>query len=108
MWWLIAGVPYENWLLIFDDAENVSYISNRYIPQTRGFRHVIITSRNINWRTLHVDGIELTEFKPEENGGSFSANAFPHLRSLTSKLSPRRSERMPSLWRSADLRMRRS
>src|SRR5260370_3767226 len=55
----------ENWLLIFDDAQNASLIS-KYIPQSPGRGHVIITSRDIRWRSLHVEGIELTEFKPHE------------------------------------------
>jgi tetratricopeptide (TPR) repeat protein len=62
---LIAGVPFERWLLIFDDAQNASVIS-RYIPQSRGLGHVIITSRDIRWQALRVDGIELTEFELDE------------------------------------------
>jgi tetratricopeptide (TPR) repeat protein len=62
---LIAGEPFENWLLIFDDAHNASVIS-RYVPQSRGHGHVIITSRDIRWQALRVDGIELTEFKLAE------------------------------------------
>jgi len=62
---LIAGVPYENWLLIFDDAQSASVIS-KYIPQSRGFGHVIITSRDLHWQALHVEGIELNVFEPSE------------------------------------------
>ena len=62
---LAEGDPVEDWLLIFDDAQSAAAL-NRYIPQSREGGHVIITSRNITWQTLHVDGIELTEFKPEE------------------------------------------
>ncbi len=62
---LVAGVPTEKWLLIFDDAKSASVIS-KYIPQSRGFGHVIITSRDLRWQTLRVDGIELTEFKVDE------------------------------------------
>jgi tetratricopeptide (TPR) repeat protein len=62
---LIEGDPYENWLLIFDDAQSASDLS-RYIPQSQGYGHVIITSRDIRWQALRVDGIELTEFKLEE------------------------------------------
>jgi tetratricopeptide (TPR) repeat protein len=62
---LAEGDPVDNWLLIFDDAQSAAAL-NRYIPQSRERGHVIITSRNIRWQTLRVDGIELTEFKPEE------------------------------------------
>lgn len=49
------GVPYNNWLLIFDNAEDSRI--ERFIP--RGPGHVIITSRNPSWddqfRSLPVD-----------------------------------------------------
>ncbi|WP_062345169.1 FxSxx-COOH system tetratricopeptide repeat protein [Herbidospora yilanensis] len=49
------GAPYNNWLLIFDNAEDARI--ERFIP--RGPGHVIITSRNPNWddqfRSLQVD-----------------------------------------------------
>ncbi|WP_170322847.1 FxSxx-COOH system tetratricopeptide repeat protein [Acrocarpospora macrocephala] len=52
---LQKGEPYNNWLLIFDNAEDSRI--ERFIP--RGPGHVIITSRNPNWddqfRSLAVD-----------------------------------------------------
>ncbi len=62
---LAEGDPVEKWLLIFDDAKNASIVKP-YIPRSQGCGHVIITSRDIRWQTLRIDGIELTEFKLEE------------------------------------------
>jgi tetratricopeptide (TPR) repeat protein len=63
---LIAGDPYDRWLLIFDDARDAGVLG-QYIPQAREHGHVIITSRNIRWQALKVDGIELREFHPDES-----------------------------------------
>ncbi|WP_246059500.1 FxSxx-COOH system tetratricopeptide repeat protein [Herbidospora galbida] len=52
---LEQGAPYNNWLLIFDNAEDARI--EKFIP--RGPGHVIITSRDPNWddqfRSLQVD-----------------------------------------------------
>lgn len=61
---LNKGMPYSDWLLIFDNASNSGMVT-RYIP--RGPGHVIITSRDTLWRkALGVDGIEVAKFRPEE------------------------------------------
>jgi tetratricopeptide (TPR) repeat protein len=61
---LNRGEPYQDWLLIFDNAINSEMVSN-YIPQGTG--HVIITSRDSYWRrALRVEGIELAEFQTAE------------------------------------------
>jgi len=61
---LQTGNPYQHWLLIFDNATQPGVIG-RYLPQGRG--HVIITSRISQWRhELRTDGIEITEFAPDE------------------------------------------
>jgi len=61
---LNRGEPYENWLLIFDNAANAEVVG-KYIP--RGPGHVIITSRDSRWRkALGTDGIEVAEFEPSE------------------------------------------
>lgn len=61
---LNRGDPYENWLLIFDNAASAELIG-KYIP--RGPGHVIITSRDSKWRrALRVEGIEVSEFQPAE------------------------------------------
>lgn len=53
---LRRGEPYSRWLLIFDNADRPEDI-NQLIP--RGPGHVLITSRNQEWRavveTVHVD-----------------------------------------------------
>ncbi|MFC4111921.1 FxSxx-COOH system tetratricopeptide repeat protein [Nonomuraea zeae] len=58
---LRRGEPYKNWLLIFDNAENLEI--NDTIP--RGPGHVLITSRNHSWQgvvdTLPVDVFERSE-----------------------------------------------
>jgi tetratricopeptide (TPR) repeat protein len=61
---LSRGEPYSEWLLIFDDATRAEMIA-RYVPRGRG--HVIITSRDSQWRrALGLEGIEVTEFEPSE------------------------------------------
>jgi tetratricopeptide (TPR) repeat protein len=61
---LNSGQPHANWLLIFDNATDAAMIA-RYVPQGTG--HVIITSRDRNWyKTLRVDGIEVSEFESSE------------------------------------------
>jgi tetratricopeptide (TPR) repeat protein len=62
---LRTGVPYSNWLLIFDNAENVEAV-RPYLP-TGGPGKIIITSRNREWdrvaRTLTVDIFRREESK---------------------------------------------
>jgi tetratricopeptide (TPR) repeat protein len=61
---LNRGEPYADWLLIFDNASQSGMVA-RYIP--RGPGHVIITSRDTQWRrALGVEGIEVAEFEPSE------------------------------------------
>ncbi|MEU4404570.1 FxSxx-COOH system tetratricopeptide repeat protein [Streptosporangium sp. NPDC023963] len=43
---LRQGDPYENWLLIFDNADNPKDLE-RFLPSGAG--HVLITSRNTDW-----------------------------------------------------------
>jgi tetratricopeptide (TPR) repeat protein len=62
---LISGNPYERWLLIFDDARDASVIE-KFVPQGREHGHVIITSRDIRWQALGIDGLDLKEFRPDE------------------------------------------
>jgi tetratricopeptide (TPR) repeat protein len=62
---LTAGEPYDRWLLIFDDAQDASVV-RRYVPQAQGHGHVIITSRDLQWETLRIEGIELQEFEADE------------------------------------------
>jgi tetratricopeptide (TPR) repeat protein/tRNA A-37 threonylcarbamoyl transferase component Bud32 len=54
----------EGWLLIFDNAEDPSEIGNDYLPKSRK-GHVIITSRNPNWRgiaaTLPMSNLKIEE-----------------------------------------------
>ncbi|WNI16428.1 FxSxx-COOH system tetratricopeptide repeat protein [Actinacidiphila sp. ITFR-21] len=54
---LRSGVPYRNWLLVFDNAENVETV-RQYFPNG-GTGKILVTSRNQEWdrvaRTLSVD-----------------------------------------------------
>lgn len=43
---LSRGEPYDRWLLIFDNAEELEQVE-RFVPQGNG--HVLITSRNPTW-----------------------------------------------------------
>ena len=61
---LNRGVPYSQWLIIFDNASRASEITP-YIP--RGPGHVIITSRDTKWlKAIGVNGIEVAEFELDE------------------------------------------
>ncbi|MBN6056264.1 tetratricopeptide repeat protein, partial [Nonomuraea sp. RK-328] len=61
---LAGREPYRHWLLIYDNAESAAAVQN-YLPAGGG--HVIITSRDRHWRrAMNLDGIEVTEFQPEE------------------------------------------
>jgi tetratricopeptide (TPR) repeat protein len=58
------GLKYPNWLLIFDNAADVKTV-RRYIP-SGGRGHVIITSRNLEWRGVSRF-IEVNVFSSEES-----------------------------------------
>lgn len=47
---LRSGAPYDNWLLVFDNAEDVEAVRN-YFP-TNGPGKVIVTSRNRAWERV--------------------------------------------------------
>ncbi|MET9385899.1 FxSxx-COOH system tetratricopeptide repeat protein [Streptomyces sp. NPDC002928] len=47
---LRTGAPYDNWLLVFDNAEDVEVVRN-YFP-TNGPGKVIVTSRNRAWERV--------------------------------------------------------
>lgn len=64
---LRLGSPYQRWLLIYDNAARPEIISE-YIPKGPSGGHVIITSREQQWRKItRSDGIEVTEFTPGES-----------------------------------------
>jgi tetratricopeptide (TPR) repeat protein len=62
---LRSGIPYRNWLLVFDNAENVEAV-RPYFP-TGGTGKILVTSRNQEWdrvaRTLSVDVFTREESK---------------------------------------------
>ncbi|MEV5609484.1 FxSxx-COOH system tetratricopeptide repeat protein [Streptomyces sp. NPDC052225] len=47
---LRTGAPYDNWLLVFDNAENIDVVRN-YFP-TNGPGKIIVTSRNREWERV--------------------------------------------------------
>ncbi|CAL9620728.1 FxSxx-COOH system tetratricopeptide repeat protein [Streptomyces sp. NPDC058947] len=58
--------PYDRWLLIFDNATQPEVVK-RYLPVGRPHGHVIITSREQQWRRhTKAEGIEVTQFTEEE------------------------------------------
>lgn len=86
---LNRGIPYRDWLLIFDNATNAEMVA-RYIPQGTG--HVIVTSRDSHWRkALRVDGIEVTEFEVSETV-EFLRKRVPALAVVTPPLEAKEQE----------------
>lgn len=64
---LRLGRPYQRWLLIYDNAARAETISE-YIPKATSGCHIIITSREQQWRKItRAEGIEVTEFTPDES-----------------------------------------
>src|SRR5262249_58114171 len=61
---LRTGRPYSNWLLVFDNAEDVRAV-RKYFP-TGGQGKVLVTSRNPEWdRVAHTLSVDV--FLPEES-----------------------------------------
>jgi tetratricopeptide (TPR) repeat protein len=64
---LRQGRPFSRWLLIYDNAARPEEV-NEYIPKASYGGHVIITSREQQWRKItRAEGIEVTEFTPDES-----------------------------------------
>jgi hypothetical protein len=64
---LRTGNPYRRWLLIFDNAAQPEVI-DEFIPKGPSGGHVIITSREQQWRRVtRAEGIEVTEFALQES-----------------------------------------
>ncbi|MDN0197451.1 FxSxx-COOH system tetratricopeptide repeat protein [Streptomyces sp. S.PNR 29] len=61
---LRTGVPYDNWLLVFDNAEDVDAV-RKYFP-TNGPGKVIVTSRNRAWERVATP-LEVKVFEREES-----------------------------------------
>ena len=61
---LRTGKPYANWLLIFDNAEDVRTV-REYFPSGGGGR-ILVTSRNAEWESVaHTLSVDV--FSPEES-----------------------------------------
>ncbi|MFJ5262058.1 FxSxx-COOH system tetratricopeptide repeat protein [Streptomyces sp. NPDC088387] len=61
---LRAGAPYNNWLLVFDNAEDIETVRN-YFP-TNGPGKVIVTSRNRAWERVATP-LSVNVFEREES-----------------------------------------
>ncbi|WSX15064.1 FxSxx-COOH system tetratricopeptide repeat protein [Streptomyces sp. NBC_00988] len=61
---LRTGVPYDNWLLIFDNAEDVEAVRS-YFP-TNGPGKIIVTSRNREWERVATP-LPVNVFEREES-----------------------------------------
>ncbi|MGW0190095.1 FxSxx-COOH system tetratricopeptide repeat protein [Streptomyces sp. NPDC003362] len=61
---LRSGAPYDNWLLVFDNAEDVEAVRN-YFP-TSGPGKVIVTSRNRAWERVATP-LSVNVFEREES-----------------------------------------
>jgi hypothetical protein len=61
---LAAGIPYANWLLIFDNAGSVETV-DRFVPRGSTGK-VLVTSRNRQWRE-NADTLELGVFSRDES-----------------------------------------
>jgi hypothetical protein len=61
---LRSGAPYDNWLLIFDNAENVDGVRN-YFP-ANGPGKIIVTSRNREWERVATP-LRVNVFEREES-----------------------------------------
>ncbi|WP_240138006.1 FxSxx-COOH system tetratricopeptide repeat protein [Streptomyces sp. MUM 178J] len=72
---LRRGVPYGRWLVIFDGWESPEDAA-AYLPQG-GAGHVLITSRNHNWRAA-TDTLEISGFRRAESTGYLLRRA-PHI-----------------------------
>ena len=60
---LRRGHPYSNWLLVFDNADSPRDVG-RFL--TIGTGHVLITSRDVSWRST-AETIIIDVFRPEES-----------------------------------------
>jgi tetratricopeptide (TPR) repeat protein len=61
---LRRGVPYSNWLLIFDNAETLETV-RPYFPES-GAGKVLVTSRNQEWSSV-AESLEVDLFSREES-----------------------------------------
>ncbi|MEV5321731.1 FxSxx-COOH system tetratricopeptide repeat protein [Streptomyces sp. NPDC052687] len=61
---LRSGSPYDNWLLVFDNAEDIEVV-RRYFP-TNGPGKVIVTSRNRGWERVATP-LPVNVFEREES-----------------------------------------
>jgi hypothetical protein len=61
---LRSGKPYKNWLLVFDNAEDIATVRG-YFP-TGGSGKVLVTSRNLEWSSV-ADTLSVDVFRRDES-----------------------------------------
>ena len=61
---LRSGKPYKNWLLVFDNAEEIATVRS-YFP-TGGSGKIVVTSRNLDWSSV-ADTLSVDVFQREES-----------------------------------------
>lgn len=61
---LRSGRPYKNWLLVFDNAEDIATVRS-YFP-TGGAGKILVTSRNLEWSAV-ADSLSIDVFRREES-----------------------------------------
>jgi tetratricopeptide (TPR) repeat protein len=68
----------SSWLLVYDNVVNPLELQ-KYLPVSRPYGHIIITSRQLNWPSyIFADGVELQPFT-EEEAVSFLRSKVPSL-----------------------------
>ncbi len=60
---LDRGEPYDRWLIVFDNADEIDTVK-QFLP--RGHGHVLVTSRNLQWRDT-VETIPIEVFARRES-----------------------------------------
>jgi tetratricopeptide (TPR) repeat protein len=63
---LRKGVPYERWLVVFDNADQPETLRGELLPHGPG--HVLVTSRNHRWQGV-ADAVAVDVFSREESLG---------------------------------------
>ena len=72
---LRLGDPYARWLIVFDGADVLGEVT-ALLPEGRG--HVIVTSRNTDWRSERTSIVEVPVYQAEE-AVAFTRRRVPRL-----------------------------
>jgi tetratricopeptide (TPR) repeat protein len=64
---LRSGQPYENWLLIFDNAEDPATVRDFFPTGRSGRGKVLVTSRDLTWSTVVSRALSVDVFPRQES-----------------------------------------